>query len=648
MSAQTIVGIDLGTTNSEIAAFVDGRVQVLGPSGLKMLPSCVGLTPSGELLVGSAARNQQLLYPERTVRSIKRKMGTEEIVSLGEQSFTPPEISALILRELVQWASQQLSESPRQAVVTVPAYFSDAQRQATREAGALAGLEVLRVVNEPTAASLAYGLGRPRSQPETVMVYDLGGGTFDVSLVRLEGDVTEVLSSHGNNQLGGDDFTAELTDRLSEGFREQHGVDVREEHPVAYSRLWWAAEKAKQKLSAEPYVRVREENLIVGQAAPLHLDLELTMEQFEEAIGPLVDKTMQSVTRAMTDAGVSANELDAILLVGGATRTPLVQRLLQARSGLVPRQEIHPDLCVALGAGVLASRLAGRDVEQVLVDVTPYSFGISFLDERDGQPYPYCYKPIIRRNSALPITRTKRYYTADEYQPKASIEIFQGEDPDELRNVLVGNFIVEGLTLTEDPNELLCRMKLDLDGILNVSVTEKSTGKSKHVTIESALRPKSAEQLAQARSRLAVLFAQRAGALDASFDPAMVFDTDFEVVPEPSAMAGALPAATTAGHNADDEGNGTDAASADPSAPVVATSSERGQPTDERDSDDAGQAEQLVVRSRELLEQMHPEDCEEAIDLNERVVSAIAANDAEALRSAANELRELLFFVEGR
>ena len=268
--SEPIVGIDLGTTNSEVAAFVDGQVRVLGPGDQRILPSCVGFSTSGELLVGEPARNQQTLYPDRTVRSIKRKMGSEETVTLGGKTFTPPEISALILRELVDWAAPSLGKRPQKAVITVPAYFSDAQRSATREAGALAGLEVLRILNEPTAASLAYGFAG--GSRHTALVYDLGGGTFDVSVVTVEDGITEVLASHGNNSLGGDDFDDLLAEALAKEFQKQHGIDVRQGHPSARARLWWAAEEAKKKLSQEPYVAIREEALVTIAGKPLHLE----------------------------------------------------------------------------------------------------------------------------------------------------------------------------------------------------------------------------------------------------------------------------------------------------------------------------------------------------------------------------------------
>ena len=513
-----IVGIDLGTTNSEIAAYMENRVRVLGAGDSKMLPSCVGLSPEGELLVGGPARNQQLVYPERTVRSIKRKMGSEETVRLGDKEFTPQEISSFILRGLIEQAERELGGKVKKAVITVPAFFSDAQRQATREAGALAGLEVLRILNEPTAASLAYGHGE--SESRTVLVYDLGGGTFDVSIVHIEGDVTEVLASHGNNHLGGDDFDALLVDLLSGELAAAHGVDLQKDHRLAYSRLWRAVEEARKNLSFEPYVKIREESLIAVNQEPVHLDREIAREDFEQMIRPLVESTLESVSKALTDSGKKAADLDAVLLVGGATRTPFISAVLEERVGLVPRQEVHPDLCVALGAGVLASRLAGKDVERVLVDVSPYSFGPSYLGERGGFPYPHCYRPIIQRNTPLPVTRTESYYTANPYQKAVDVQIYQGDDPDALKNILVGNFTVEKLTPVEEPNEVLCRMSLDLDGILRVTAVEKRTGKSKQIVITEALRPKSEQEIAKARRRLEALYSARS--LDGGISSSMM------------------------------------------------------------------------------------------------------------------------------
>ncbi len=607
-----IVGIDLGTTNSEIAAFVDGKVVILGSGNKKMLPSVVGLSPSGELLVGEAARNQLVLYPDRTIRSIKRRMGNSETVTLGDRQFTPPEISALILRELSSWASRQLDRPVAKAVITVPAYFSDTQRQATREAATLAGLEAVRILNEPTAASLAYGEG----SRHTAMVYDLGGGTFDVSIVALEGDVTEVLASHGNNRLGGDDFNDLLAEHLLSEFQSQHGIDLRNGHPEARARVWWAAEETKRRLSFDPEVTVREEALATVDGKPLHLELEIAREEYEDMIRPLVEQTLEHMSKALADAGKGPSELDAILLVGGSTRTPLVARMIEERTGLTPREEIHPDLCVALGAGVMASRLAGHEVERVLVDVTPYSFGVSFLGERGGVSYPYCYKPIVRRNTPLPVTRSERFYTSHPYQEEVDVRVYEGEDEDALRNILVGDFTVEGLTPMRDSNEVLCRMSLDLDGILSVTAIEKKSGLSKRINIARALEARSEAEIAAARKRLEALYATRQGDdLDGENDmpdlgdeQEMEGETSFKVHPVPAE-----------GNAADDDWSAVE---------------------------DEGR--KLIERSRLLLDTIHEEDREEAIDLNEAIEAAIDNRDAAALRQAVHDLREMLFFVEGR
>jgi molecular chaperone DnaK (HSP70) len=604
--SEMIVGIDLGTSNSEVAAFTEGKVQVLGPGKSKLLPSVVGLSPSGELLVGEAARNQLVLYPERTVRSIKRKMGSSETVSLGDRQFSPPEISALILRELATWAGRQLQQPIEKAVITVPAYFSDAQRQATREAAKLAGLEAVRILNEPTAASLAYGEGSRHN----ALVYDLGGGTFDVSIVALEGDITEVLASHGNNHLGGDDFNDLLAEHLLSAFQSKHGIDLRNQHPVARARLWWAAEEAKRRLSFEPETTVREEALVTVNGKPLHLEVEITRERYESMIRPLLEQTLESVSKALADARKGPSDLDAILLVGGSTRTPLIAQMLKERTNLTPREEIHPDLCVALGAGVLASRLGGHEVERVLVDVSPYSFGISYLGERGGIPYPHCYKPILRRNSPLPITRTERFYTSHPYQEEVEICVYEGEDEDALRDILVGDFHVKGLTPVREENEVLCRMSLDLDGILHVTAIEKRSGLSKHITIARALETKSEVEIAAARKRLEALYS--------------TWESEEE------------------GADEKEEGEDEETIANEHSLQALPAPSESSM------EELASEGKQLIDRSRRLLEQMHEEDREEAIDLNAQIESALGENDAAALKQAAHDLRELLFFVEGR
>jgi molecular chaperone DnaK len=356
---------------------------------------------------------------------------------------------------------------------------------------------------------------------------------------------------------------------------------------------------------------VREEALVMDNGKPLHLDLELSRSEYEEMIRPLIESTLDSVSKALSDARKSPGDLDAILLVGGSTRTPLIPRRLQELTGLEPRQDVHPDLCVALGAGILASRLAGHDVERVLVDVSPFSFGPSYLGERGGFPYPHCYHPIIHRNTPLPVTRTDSYCTAHPYQTLVEIEIYQGEDEDALKNILVGDFRIEGLRPTEEPNEVLCRMSLDVDGILHVTAIEKETGKSKHITIARALQARTPSEIAEARERLNALYSSRT-------------EERLETTEEGVELEEAV-----TGEEASGESEGM--ATAAPRIPVEA----------------GREANDLVEKSRRLLEKMHPEDKEEAIGLHESIEAAISSNDPEALKEAATALRELLFFVEG-
>jgi len=602
--ADAIVGIDLGTTNSEIAAFVDGRAQVIGNGQRNMLPSCVGLSPAGELLIGEAAKNQMLLYPERTVKSVKRLMGSNQSVTLGDKTFTPQEISSIILRELVSWAQARLGKPVKKAVITVPAYFSDAQRNATREAGALAGLEVVRMINEPTAASLAYGLDAEGSR--TIMIYDLGGGTLDVSIVRIDGEITEVLASHGNNHLGGDDFDQKLVDHLLELFRKQHNIDLRDQNPGAYARLWWAAEAAKKQLSSEPYTTVREESLIVVDGRPLNLEVEISREQYEGMIRPLLEQTIDSASKALSDAGLVPGALDEILLVGGSTRTPLVVSLLESLCRKTPRQDLHPDLCVALGAGVLASRLAGHDIQRVLVDVSPFSFGPSYLGERDGMMYSHCYHPLIKRNTPLPVTRTEEYVTAADFQTEVQLDIYQGDDPDAMRNLHLGQFRIQGLQPIEGPNLVLCRMRLDLDGILHVTAIEKKTGLSKHITITGATRSKTGSEIISSKQQLDRLFAGRVGELPVASEesPGGISATMID-----APQVSEAPVAT---------GATTDPATA------------------------------LIERCRASMSTMHDDDREEAVNLIESIATAQQANDPAGIEQACKAMSEFLFFIEGR
>jgi molecular chaperone DnaK (HSP70) len=602
--ADTIIGIDLGTTNSEVAALVHGQVQVLASDGEQMMPSVVGLSPDGRLLVGTPARNQYVLYPERTVRSIKRLMGSDQDVALGEQTYTPPEISAMILQALKTRADAALGTPVSRAVITVPAYFSDAQRQATRDAGHIAGLEVVRILNEPTAAALAYGADRQGER--TMLVYDLGGGTFDVSLVQVHSDITEVLASHGNNHLGGDDFDQLLLDFVHTRFVDTGGVDIRADRR-AMSRLLHAVEAAKKRLSFEPYARLREEHLAERNGVPVHLDVEVTRGEYEQLIRPLLEGTLDSVHRALSDAGKRPDQVEEILLVGGATRTPLITALLQDATGLTPRQELHPDLCVAFGAGVLAARLAGHAVERVLVDISPYSFGPSYFGLLNGVPSEHCYRPIISRNTPLPVSRTESYFTMVDEQPAWQVSIYQGDDPHALNNLLVGRFLAEGFSRVPAGNEILCRMDLDLDGILRVTATEKRTGLAKQITIEGATTAMSESEMAQARLRMQELFGVEDEEVDVDED-----DDDEVIESEASDLA-------------------TDASAA------------------EADRDrrvQISEARALLERSRRLLDKMAPEDREEAIALHEQIEEALKTAQWQPLHAAMTTLADLLFYVE--
>ena len=401
MSRDVIAGIDLGTTNSEIALVRDGRVRVIEWKGRKILPSVVGLDPEGRLLVGEEAKNQLKAYPERTVRSIKRMMGSGEKVRLGKEAFTPPEISAFILKELVRRAEESTGLKIEKVVITVPAYFSDAQRQATRAAGRIAGLDVVRLINEPTAASLAYGTAGKGGADGVYLVYDFGGGTFDVSVVRVENEVTEVLASHGDVRLGGDDFDALLAEHLVRGLPGRSKDSVRD--PALWARLLEAAEAARRRLSEDVSVKVSEEFL--GKDAsgkPLHLEKEVSRGEFEDLVRSLVEKSMESVVRALDSAGLRASDIDEVLLVGGVTRTPLIQEELESFFGKPPRRDLHPDLCVAQGAALHGARIAGDRDAKVLVDVTPYSFGPSCLGELEGEMFLTASFPSSRKERPSP------------------------------------------------------------------------------------------------------------------------------------------------------------------------------------------------------------------------------------------------------
>ena len=499
-----ILGIDLGTTNSEIAIYRDGRPEVLrDDQGRIILPSVVGLTETGELLVGEEARNQFLLYPNRTVRSIKRRMGSDAKVQLGEREYTPQEISAIILSRLKEIAQARLGRPIRKAVITVPAYFSDTQRQATREAGEIAGLEVARIINEPTAAALVYEAAQ--HQGKRILVYDLGGGTFDVSVVRIEQGVVEVISSHGNNHLGGDDFDHKIVEHVLEHLKLKHGVDVAD-RPQAMARILRSAEDAKKQLSDQPYARIAEEYLAEHSGQPVNLDLELSREEYEDMIAPFIEETLGAIHIALESAGLTSSQVDEILLVGGATRTPLIRRRLVEAFGTQPRGEVDPDLCVAMGAAIQGAAMTGTEVSAVLVDVTPYTFGTSALGELNGELYPYHYVPIIPKNTPIPARMSEVFFTVLDEQTDVDVRIYQGENNDALENIKIGEFRVSGLSREPAGNPVIVDLALDRNGILQVSAREKKTGLERRITIDNATSRYDREQLDEARQRIGALF----------------------------------------------------------------------------------------------------------------------------------------------
>ena len=492
-----ILGIDLGTTNSEVSVIRDNEIVVLEKDGEKLFPSVVGIDPDGNLLVGHAARNQAILYPERTVKSIKRRMGEDVKVKLGDRDYSPPEISAMILRTLRAHAEESLGQVVAKAVITVPAFFNDVQREATRLAGELAGLEVVRIINEPTAAVLVYGTDSDKS--ETLLVYDLGGGTFDVSIARVEGGVIEILASHGDTHLGGDDFDQLLFDHVCEAFKKKHKADLRQT-PTAVSRVLQAVEEAKKQLSTEPFAVIREEFLAEKDGTPLHLDMEVSRHEYEEMIRPLLEKTIVCLNDALRDAGLHPSDIDQVILVGGASRTPLVHEILENRMGTTPHGEIDPDLCVTMGAAVQAGLVSGAEVGRVLIDITPHTLGIATYRSSDHSPFHF--SPLIKRNTPVPCSRSEVYGTRTDDQERVCIEVFQGEADDVRFNTRIGEFTLQGLSKAPRGNEIVCRFDLDINGILHVSATEKKTGLQGAITVENALDVRKSDENDRFREHL--------------------------------------------------------------------------------------------------------------------------------------------------
>ena len=487
MSNDTVVGIDLGTTNSSIAILRDGAPEVLADGDDGLVPSCVALDPARGIVVGREARNQAVVFPERTVLSIKRRMGSAERIRLGNSEYSPQQISAFILKALVERARKVLDRDVSRAVITVPAYFTDAQRKATREAGELAGLRVERIINEPTAASLVYDVDSDGGS--RILVYDLGGGTFDVSVVATEMGVVEVLATAGNNRLGGDDFDAMIVRRLNEHLEKQTGDALLRTNRSVQARLLHVAEAAKRELSSAPIAIVEEDNLAVSKGKTVNLCFEISRQIFEGDIREALQGSLQQVSKALNDAGVRGTDLDRVLLVGGSTRIPLVSQLLQERLGRMPHGEVDPDRCVALGAAMQAAMESGMDVKSVLVDITPYTFGTSVMGEVAGLPSPYEFVPIIPRNSKLPVTKSEMFFTLTPDQEQVDVEIYQGDDPDVRNNTRISSVRFDGLNKNYNAfrQGIVFTYTLNVDGILEFSARERATGQEIRGRVEDAL-----------------------------------------------------------------------------------------------------------------------------------------------------------------
>ena len=510
------VGIDLGTTNSEVAIVENGQARVLPIHDEDlMLPSCVGFNTSGQLLVGRDAWRQYAAAPERTVKSIKRWMGTDHKTTLkinaeDTREYLPHEVSAIILRTLKERAEQVLGEAVTHAVITVPAYFTDAQRQATKLAGEVAGLEVLQIINEPTAAALTYDARS--DETERVLVYDLGGGTFDVSVVEITGDVTEVLASHGNNRLGGDDFDRRLQLYLAEQFQIAHSLEVPNDD-ATQARLLRAAEQVKIELSSHAFVTVREAFLASKGSTALHLETEIARSDFENLIRPLLAETLEAIDRALEDANLSVDDLDRVILVGGSTRLPLVHEMVSEHLGQQPIDGVQPDLCVALGAAIQAGVLSGESVDAILVDVCPHSLGIAAAVSSPMGMMSGFFSVVIPRNSVVPISRSEVYFTSTDNQTMVQVEVFQGENVRAEENVPLGEFMVHNLPARPAGTvQVEIHFDFDINGILTVTATEKGKGNQGSLVVNnSAVQKLSSHELTTARSEMDALFSEFGG-----------------------------------------------------------------------------------------------------------------------------------------
>ncbi|MGI6488804.1 MAG: molecular chaperone DnaK [Syntrophothermaceae bacterium] len=472
-----VIGVDLGTTNSAIAVMEGNDVTVItNAEGERITPSVVGFSKTGERLVGRIAKRQAITNPDRTISSIKRRMGTDYKAKIDDKEYTPQEISAMILQKMKADAESYLGEEITQAVITVPAYFTDAQRQATKDAGKIAGLEVLRIINEPTAAALAYGLEKEGDQ--TILVFDLGGGTFDVSILEIGGGVFEVKATSGNNRLGGDDFDERIVDYLVENFKNQNGVDLRKDN-MAMQRLREAAEKAKHELSTLLTTNINIPFITATSEGPLHLDTTLTRAKFEELTADLVEKSMGPTRQALKDSGLTADQIDKVILVGGSIRIPAVQKAVQDFIGKELYKGINPDEVVSIGAAIQAAVLAGEVKDVVLLDVTPLSLGIETLGG--------VFTGIIERNTTIPTSKSQIFTTAADNQTSVDIHVLQGERAMAGDNVTLGRFQLVGISpAPRGVPQIEVKFDIDANGIVNVTAKDMATGKEQKITITSS------------------------------------------------------------------------------------------------------------------------------------------------------------------